>query len=85
MFQEKSDICVDDGRFHLVKDKNVGQGPEESKAETGLNARFRPTGDQEFDLRNPFHQPAHHGEDGRLRVAVRALVQCVDGDDRRDT
>lgn len=36
-----------------MKDNDVGQRPEGSKAETGLDVRFWPTGNEEFDTRNP--------------------------------
>ena len=84
MFQEKSDICVDDGRLHLVKDKDFGQWPEEAETETGLDSRFRSTGDEEFDVWNLFNQSTHDREDGRLRFFIRALVQCINDNDRRD-
>ena len=74
MFQEKSDIRVDGGRFHPVKDEDVSQRFEESKTETGLNARFWSTGDEEFDVRNPFNQSSHNREDGRLRLFIHTLV-----------
>ena len=52
MLQEKSDIHVDDRRPHLMKDENIGQWPEESEAETRLNARFWLTCNEEFDIWN---------------------------------
>jgi len=50
MLQEKSDIHVDDGRFHLVKDEDVSERSEELKTEAGLDTRFWSTRDEEFDV-----------------------------------
>jgi len=78
VFQEKSGVRVDDRKLHLVKDKDVGQRLEESKAETELDARFWPTDNEEFDTWNPPNQTAHDGEDGRpwvLRPCTRRLAE----------
>jgi hypothetical protein len=52
-----------------VQDKDVGQWPEESKAESRLDVGLQPTGDEKFDLWNPFDQSTHHGENGGLGVS----------------
>jgi hypothetical protein len=57
-----------------MEDKDVSQRPEESERGTRLDAGFRPTGDEEPDVRNPSSQSTYDLEDGRLRAFIHALA-----------
>ena len=65
-----------------MQDEYIRQRFEEWKSESGYYAWLGSTGDEEFHLRDLFRQSPNDREDGGLWFVIRALVQCVDNNDR---